>query len=208
MASVPETAMYDPATRDTVYGGNYAKYLVDLHDARATFDFCGGMFFQLSLSPRLRERLSAVARDKNKQSQQPVVYDARVSRMSQMPGYERSSNADNCRVFHGREVRKVQGAEGGFGFVLHLSDAEEGDAEGWSEAERRDYDGWGHDSNRNWRKLAIWQKEGVSGFREKFGPDCFGLHHRFYLHKDRANNIWLSAEDGCEGVVKKAPPRF
>ena len=35
--------LYQPAARDKQYQGNFAQYLVDLHDANATFDFCGGM---------------------------------------------------------------------------------------------------------------------------------------------------------------------
>ena len=51
--------LYEPATR-AAYNGNLAQYLVDLHDARATFDFCGGMMFQLVLSPALRRHLAHV----------------------------------------------------------------------------------------------------------------------------------------------------
>ena len=39
-------------------------------------------------------------------------------------------------------------------------------------------------------------------------PEAFTLHHKFYMHVDAANNFWLSAEDGCEGVATPpAPPR-
>ena len=51
-------AFYDPAARDAKYSGDWAQYLVDMHDARATFDFCGGMMFQLVLSDKLRSRLA------------------------------------------------------------------------------------------------------------------------------------------------------
>ena len=44
-------------TRDESYKGNMAKYLVDLHDSKAVFDFCGGMMFQLVLSDRLKIKL-------------------------------------------------------------------------------------------------------------------------------------------------------
>ena len=37
----PPTDLYDPAIRDVHYGDNIAQYLVDLHDTRGTFDFCG-----------------------------------------------------------------------------------------------------------------------------------------------------------------------
>ena len=40
------THLHDPAARDTHFGGNWAKYLVDLHDTKAAFDFCGGMMFR------------------------------------------------------------------------------------------------------------------------------------------------------------------
>ena len=53
--------LYDPAARDAHYKANIAQYLVDLHDADATFDFCGGMMFQLILSPTLRNYLAGVA---------------------------------------------------------------------------------------------------------------------------------------------------
>ena len=32
------------------------RYLVDLHDGNAVFDFCGGMMFQLVLSDKLHVR--------------------------------------------------------------------------------------------------------------------------------------------------------
>ena len=35
----PVADLYDPSARDAHYSGNIARYLVDLHDARATFDF-------------------------------------------------------------------------------------------------------------------------------------------------------------------------
>ena len=37
-----------------------------------------------------------------------------------------------------------------------------------------------------------------------FGPQAFTLHHRFYLHLDGRNRMWLSAEDGCEGTPSVA----
>ena len=43
------------------------------------------------------------------------------------------------------------------------------------------------------------EDEGVAGFRERYGPNSFTLNHRFYLHLDNTNQLWLSAEDGCEG---------
>ena len=39
------------------------------------------------------------------------------------------------------------------------------------------------------------------------GEKAFTLHHRFYLHLDRSNQLWLSAEDGCEGRPAKAAER-
>ena len=62
------------------------------------------------------------------------------------------------------------------------------------------YDGWGHDSQRTWREGQRLEREGFTAFRTKFGPDAFSLHHKFYLHLDARNQLWLSAEDGCEGT--------
>jgi hypothetical protein len=76
--------------------------------------------------------------------EQPVVHEAAIRRMAQMPGYTQTGDADNMRVFHGREVRKVPTAAGGHGFVLQLSHAGE-DPQGWTPQERAEYDGWGHD---------------------------------------------------------------
>jgi len=100
--------------------------------------------------------------------------------------------------FHGREVRKVPNAAGGMNFVLQLSASGE-DKDGWVAGERDGYDGWGHDSSRVWRDGKRLEDEGVAGFRETYGPNSFTLNHRFYLHLDNTNQLWLSAEDGCEG---------
>ena len=62
------------------------------------------------------------------------------------------------------------------------------------------YDGWGHDVSRVWRDGARLESEGFTGFRSKFGEKSFTLNHRFYLHLDAENRLWLSAEDGCEGT--------
>lgn len=190
--------LYEPATR-AAYNGNLAQYLVDLHDARATFDFCGGMMFQLVLSDKLREHLSRVAKDPD--GKQPVLFDSGVDRMMKMPGYKKENAADNAMVFHGREVREVPDAAGGMRFVLQLSFAGDGDSDGWSAGELDDYDGWGHDAGRTWRN-----GESLSFYR-KFGPKAFGLHHRCYWHLDREDNLWLSAEDGCEGRLAEGPTR-
>ena len=194
-----------PAVREEKYGTDLASYLVDLHDAKATFDFCGGMMFQLVLSDKLKAHLSTVAESGPKSAAQPTLFDAGARRLSMVPEYEKSAAADNVRIFHGREVRKVPDAAGGMGFVLQLSmagEAGEGrDPEGWSTEEVSGYDGWGHDSGRVWRDGARLEGEGVQGFRSRFGPSAFTLNHRFYLHLDGQNRMWLSAEDGCEGVV-------
>ena len=100
-----------------------------------------------------------------------------------------------------RQVREVPDATGGMGFALHLSLANGDDPEGWTSDELAGYDGWGHDSGRVWRKGDRLEAEGFETFRSKFGQDAFTLHHRFYLHFDRQDRLWLSAEDGCEGVV-------
>lgn len=189
--------LHDPSARDEFYGQpmNVAKYLVDLHDANAPFDFCGGMMFQLVLSNKLREHLALVAQGAG---EQPMVFDSFKPRMFMTPGYSQDAHADNVKVFHGREIRQVPNAAGGMGFVLQLSMAE-GDPEGWTAEEIKEYDGWGHDSGRNWRNADRWEKEDFHRVKAKFGERAFGLHHRFYLHFDFMNRMWLSAEDGCEG---------
>eukprot|EP00316_Scyphosphaera_apsteinii_P012813 CAMPEP_0119340886 /NCGR_PEP_ID=MMETSP1333-20130426/101212_1 /TAXON_ID=418940 /ORGANISM="Scyphosphaera apsteinii, Strain RCC1455" /LENGTH=224 /DNA_ID=CAMNT_0007352741 /DNA_START=122 /DNA_END=796 /DNA_ORIENTATION=- len=195
--------LYDPSNRDAHYGSNLAQYMVDLHDAHGTFDFCGGMMFQLVLSDMLRDHFTNVAKDgQAQQHQQLVVFDAAINRMAKMPGYSKDAHADNTQIFHGREVRKVPDAAGGMGFTIHLSHSDE-DPEGWTLQERAAYDGWGHDSGRMWRNGEQLEKEGFQAFRNKFGAQAFTLHHRFFLHLDQQNRLWLSAEDGCEGFPSK-----
>ena len=184
--------LVEPTQRDAKYSDNVAQYLVDLHDNKATFDFCGGMMFQLVLSEKLRAHLLETGQ------QQPVIADA--SRMQNLVGYEQNSHVDNENLFHGREIRKVPDAAGGMGFVLQLSLSDGDDPEGWTAEEIEGYNGWTHDVTRTWRKGERLEEEGFTNFREKFGPDSFALHHRFYLHKDGRNLMWLSAEDGCEGT--------
>jgi hypothetical protein len=41
--------------------------------------------------------------------------------------------------------------------------------------------------------------------RSQYGEAVFTLHHRFYLHLDEGNRLWLSAEDGCEGTPVPTP---
>ena len=79
-AATPSVDLYDPAVRNTQYASNIAQYLVDLHDSHATFDFCGGMMFELELSPVLREKLLAVAQNGGTQ---PVVHDSATPMMRQ-----------------------------------------------------------------------------------------------------------------------------
>ena len=186
----------DPKQRDGAYGGNVAQYLVDLHDSKGIFDFCGGMPFQLVLTEKLRGHLVRVAAGED--GAQPVIFDASTRRMAQIPGYSKTPDADNVQIFHGREIRQVDGAAGGMGMVLQLSH-NEADPEGWTSAEVEGYDGWGHDSGRTWRKGPRLEQEGFAAFRKRFGGSAFALHHRFYLHFDGRNQLWLSAEDGCEG---------
>ena len=122
--------------------------------------------------------------------------------MAHIPGYRKSADAENATVFHGREIRKVDGAAGGMGMVLQLSLAgEPADPEGWTPQELAEYDGWGHDSRRGWRNTAKLEKEGCKGFGASFGPKAITLHHRFYFHTDASDRLWLAAEDGCEGVL-------
>jgi hypothetical protein len=84
--------------------------------------------------------------------------------------------------------------------VLQLSLANANDPEGWTKGEFEGYDGWGHDSGRDWRTGDRLEQEGFKGFRDRYGPKSFALNHRFYLHYDMLNRLWLSAEDGCEGT--------
>ena len=150
------------------------------------------MLFQLHLTEKLRAHLGT-------SSTPVVVFESSVARMRQVPGYSPSAHADNTRIFHGREVRKVPHAAGGHGFVLQLSLADGADAEGWTPQEVASYAGWEHDSKRTWRDVARLESEGCAGFRAHFGPAAFALHHRFYLHAGAGGELWLSAEDGCEG---------
>jgi hypothetical protein len=202
-AASSSSYLYKPDERDAHYNGNIAQYLVDLHNEKATFNFCGGMMFQLVLSEKLKAHLEGVAAASSSQ-EQPVVFDATHPRMERISGYKLDADADNLRVFHGREIRKVPDATGGMGFVLQLSHSDEDDPEGWTSAEVEGYDGWAHDSGRVWRKGDRLESEGFSDFRSRFGPNSFALHHRFYLHYDNGNSMWLSAEDGCEGTPAPA----
>lgn len=201
--------LYDPVARDAHYGTNTAQYLLDLHETKATFDFCGGMLFQLVLTDALKDHLVQVAStttssSKSHQQQQPVIFDASQARMAKIPRYEQSAQADNVATFHGREIRQVPDAAGGMGMVLQLSLASDtdniSDPQGWTPQEMQRYDGWGHDSGREWRKAPQLQEEGFVSFSNQFGTSAYSLHHRFYLHLDRSNRMWLSAEDGCEGT--------
>eukprot|EP00548_Thalassiothrix_antarctica_P002942 CAMPEP_0194142902 /NCGR_PEP_ID=MMETSP0152-20130528/12113_1 /TAXON_ID=1049557 /ORGANISM="Thalassiothrix antarctica, Strain L6-D1" /LENGTH=235 /DNA_ID=CAMNT_0038842055 /DNA_START=162 /DNA_END=869 /DNA_ORIENTATION=- len=202
----PPSYLYSPDERDAHYKGNIAQYLVDLHNEEATLNFCGGMMFQLVLSEKLKTHLEGLASTEK----QPVVYDASHPRMERISGYETTADADNLTIFHGREIRKVPDATGGMGFVLQLSHSSEEksgadrDPEGWTSAEVGGYDGWAKDSGRVWREGDRLESEGFSDFKQRFGPQAFALHHRFYLHYDRGNSMWLSAEDGCEGTPAPA----
>jgi hypothetical protein len=197
-AASSSTRLFDPKERDAHYQNNVARYLLDLHDTKSTFDFCGGMMFQLVLTDALRAHLQQT-------TEQPVIHDASQPRMAMIPNYSRTAQADNVHIFHGREIRQVPDAAGGMGMVLQLSLAGQPDPEGWTPQEQDRYDGWGHDSGREWRKGLQLEQEGFTNFREKFGPAAFSLHHRFYLHYDGSNRMWLSAEDGCEGTPAAAP---
>lgn len=210
-------ALHDPSTREGKYAENIAQYLVDLHDHNAVFNFCGGMLFQFVLTDALRAHLAKVASRQDTASasavaavvsaasqdtgEQPTIFSAATRTMAKMPNYSKSGAADNAAVFHGREVRQVPDAAGGMHFVLQLSLAggATGDPEGWTAPELDGYDGWGHDSSRTWRNGERLEAEGVEGFVRRFGPTAFTLNHRFYWHLDATNQIWLSAEDGCEG---------
>ena len=181
---------------------NFAQKIVDLHDSKAVFNFCGGMMFQLVLSEKLRSDLIVKASTYASSPKSDVIlHDASCTVMSRIPNYRQTAEADEVGVFHGREVRKVVGAAGGMGFVLQLTSSND-DPEGWSAAEIQEYNGWMHDTGRNWRKAGDHAKEGNELYGTKFGSSAFGLQHRCYWHLDRENGLWLSAEDGCEGVLR------
>lgn len=212
--------LYVPSERDDRYQGNVAKYLLDLDAEGATFDFCGGMMFQLVLSDKLKSHLETVAKDN--QEQQPIMHPASQPLMSRIPNYTKSANANNLSIFHGRELRKIPTANGGMGFVLQLSYADPTgvespdvsggkgadvgwngaavDPQGWSKEEIATYDGWRGDSFRQWRKGPMYESEGFGTFSKEFGNEAYGLNHRCFLHLDDQERMWLSAEDGCEGT--------
>ena len=54
-AEMTDVALENPTCRDRDYADNAAQYLVDLHEKKAVFDFCGGMMFQLVLTDALLE---------------------------------------------------------------------------------------------------------------------------------------------------------
>lgn len=203
--------LYDPSARDDHYAGNVARYLVDLHNEKATFNFCGGMMFQLVLSDKLKSEFEDVVAAGSEH--QPIIHDYKIPRMSSTPDYRPNAVADNVRIFHGREIRQVTDATGGMGFVLQLShaatdDGADADPQGWTPEEIAGYNGWMHDQGRTWRKGDRYEREGFGDFRKRFGSDAFGLHHRCYLHYDNGNRMWLSAEDGCEGTPAEPSPNI
>lgn len=222
-ASTDESYLYVPSERDEHYQGNIAKYLLDLDDVGATLDFCGGMMFQLVLSDKLKSHLQTISSNNN--NNQPVIHPATQPLMNRTPDYQKSAAADNISIFHGRELRKIPTANGGMGFVLQLSYADPSgaaspideshvagkgadtawsgkalDPQGWSSEEISTYDGWRGDSFRQWRKGSMYEAEGFDSFSTEFGKEAFGLNHRFFLHLDDRERMWLSAEDGCEGT--------
>jgi hypothetical protein len=69
------TQLYAADARQTRYGANVARYLLDLHDhpPGATFNFRGGMMFGLVLSDALRSHLATVAANGECDPAQPVV---------------------------------------------------------------------------------------------------------------------------------------
>ena len=172
---------------------NMAQKIVQLADAKSVFQFCGSMPFQLVLSDKLRQNLL------NSEQKPVVLNDETKTMMSKLPGYSRSSSADDACVFHGREVRDAKGFASTM--VLQLV-ASHDDPEGWTPGELADYSGWGHDKGRKWRKASEHAKEGNNLYGGKFGAAAFGLHHRCYWHLDSQNGLWLAAEDGCEGVLR------
>ena len=181
--------------------------------------------FQLVLSEKLKSHLETTVTSKSKDDQ-PIIHPASQPLMCRTPNYQKSASANNISIFHGRELRKIQSANGGMGFVLQLSYADPSgvsagvdggvgnagkgadaawsgnavDPQGWSEEEISTYDGWRSDSVRQWRNRERYESEGFDTFSEQFGKDGFGLNHRCFLHLDDQSRMWLSAEDGCEGT--------
>ena len=211
--------LYDTDARDAHYGAaaaaadapamNVAQYLLDLDNAgtpESSFNFCGGMMFGLVMSDALRNYLADVAAAGPEDERQPVIYAKDARRMAFISGYAQDASADNRTVFHGREVRRVPNAAGGMGFVIHLSLADGADEEGWTAQEIEEYSGWLSDQQRRWRDGPLLESEGFGTFRQKFGPEAFTLHHRFYLHLDAGGAMWLAAEDGCEGTPQPRMP--
>lgn len=82
--SEQKSHLYVPSDRDEYYQGNVAQYLLDLHNEGATFNFCGGMMFQLMLSEKLQMHLKSVASDSSDEGKQkqPVIYPASQSLMA------------------------------------------------------------------------------------------------------------------------------
>lgn len=184
--------------------------------------------FQLVLSEKLKSHLLTVAtsqKTKDDCDDQPIIHPASQSLMSRIPNYQKSAYANNISIFHGRELRKIPTANGGMGFVLQLSYADQSgvessvgdgvpagkgadaswngqavDPQGWSTQEIATYDGWRSDSFRQWRNGPVYEAEGFTAFSKECGDEAFGLNHRFYLHLDDQSRMWLSAEDGCEGT--------
>ena len=131
-----------------------------------------------------------------------IVQESNVGRMYMMDGYVQSAYADNVSLFHGREVRRVSTFGEKSGMMIQLSLANEDDEEGWTKQEIEEYSGWLSDQQRRWRDGDALESEGVANFKDKYGPEAYTLHHRFYLHSDNVGGFWLSAEDGCEGVAQ------
>ena len=210
-------AFYDPAQRGRQVRRNIAQYLVDCHDTP-------GVTLQLlrghDVWPRPLPGAEGTPRGRSPPPvrttrRQPKLYDASVARMSMKPdGYAKDASADDATVFHGREVRKVSAARTAPAstMFIHLCRGQGRHREGWSAEEIEEHSGWMSDrgGGGRWRDGGVCAAEaGADWYRAKFGPEAFGLHHRFYLHLDGGDNFWLSAEDGCEGVAQsKQKPAF
>ena len=69
------TDLYAPQQRE-----NAAQYLLDLHDSKATVDFCSGMLFQLQLSDALYNHLKHAKKEL-------IVHGPDTMRMFKIPGY-------------------------------------------------------------------------------------------------------------------------
>ena len=86
------------------------------------------------------------------------------------------------------------------GMVLQLSHTDDDDPEGWTAKER----GVRQLGRRGGRKWGLALEAPAFVGRLARVPSAAA---RCYLHLDGQDRMWLSAEDGCEGVLATSPQR-